>query len=76
YYLHNFDTSGVTTSGSFSNGIGFSVAEPSRDANLGNVGIGVTASRMGAFTLRANASYTGGYSTSIGTFLLHLSTRF
>ena len=76
YYLHNFNTSGVTTSGSFSNGLGFAVEAPSRDANLGNIGFDVTASRVGPLTLGASASYTTGRSTNIGTFLLHVATKF
>ena len=76
YYLHNFDTSGVTTAGSYSNGLGFAVAAPSRDANLADVGFGLTANVPGGIRLGATASYTAGRSTNIGTLMLRLATRF
>lgn len=76
YYVHDFETTGVTTAGGFGNGLGFSVTAPSRDANLADVGLAVAASRAGAFTVSASASFTGGRSTDIGTFLLHIAKRF
>ncbi|MDE2335397.1 MAG: autotransporter domain-containing protein [Rhodospirillales bacterium] len=76
YYLHNFNTSGVTTSGSFSNGLDFAVAAPSRDANLADIGFGLTADVPGGMKLGATASYTAGRSTNIGTLMVRLATRF
>lgn len=76
YYLHNFNSSGVTTSGSFSSGLPFSVSAPSRDANLMDLGFGLTISRHGPFSFGASVQWVAGHSTSNDIFLLHLATEF
>ena len=76
YYLHNFNSGGVTTAGSFSNGPAFAVYAPSRDADLVDVGLGLTMSHSGPLSFGAAIQYTAGRSTSNDTFLLHLETAF
>lgn len=76
YYLHNFNTAGVATVGTFSNGLSFDVTAPSEDANLVDVGAGVTVSRGGPLSLDLAYQYTGGASTSDNTFLLNVKAEF
>lgn len=76
YLLHNFDRPGVTTVGTFSNGLPFALTAPSTDANLVEVGAGVTASRGGPFSLAATYQFTGGATTSNNTFALNLKAAF
>ncbi|MDE2005814.1 MAG: autotransporter domain-containing protein [Rhodospirillales bacterium] len=76
YYLHDFSSSGTATSGSFSNGYGFDVYAPGRDANLVDLGVGLTVHGKGPLSVGASIRYTAGRSTSNDEFLLHLETSF
>jgi uncharacterized protein with beta-barrel porin domain len=75
YYLHNFNAAGLTTSGTFSNGLPFAVSAPSRDADLINAGFGLTMTK-GAFSVSAAAQIVAGPSTTSDTFTLHVQSAF
>ena len=75
YYLHNFNAAGLTTGGTFSNGLPFAVSAPSRDADLINAGFGLTMTK-GALSVSAAAQIVAGPSTTNDTFTLHVQSAF
>ena len=76
YYVRNLNISRVTTSVSFPLGGAFSVSGPQRDADLANLGVGLTIAQKGPFVLSAVYDYTFGQTTTDNTFFLRVKTEF
>ncbi len=75
-YVHNFNTTGVTTTGTFAGGLPFNVFAPARDAEVVNVGAGLTIAQDGPFALSGVYDYSGGETAHIHSFFLRVKSDF
>ena len=75
-YVHNFNTSAFTTTGTFAGGLPFAVTAPTRDASVVNAGAGLTIAQKGPFALSGVYDYSGGETSHIHSFSLRVKTDF
>lgn len=76
YYVRNLDISRIKTTAAFTAGGAFSAAGPQRDADLGNVGLGLTISQKGPFVFSAVYDLTVGETTTDNMVFLRAKTEF
>ncbi len=77
YYMHNFGTDHLTTTGNFiGGGSPFTTVTPTFASNIVDIGIGVNIVTKGPFSLSAAYDHTGSGSARQDTFFLQLKTEF
>ncbi len=77
YYLHNFGSGQISTVAAFTGGgPAFTVSTPTTDRNLFDIGVGLTITQVGPFTLNGAYDYTGGATSHDHLIYLRLKTEF
>ena len=77
YYVRNLNVQRYQTSASFlAGGSSFTSTSPARDADLANVGAGLTVLRNGALSFDAGYDFTTGASTKDHKFFLQAKAEF
>jgi len=76
YYIRNLVLTRVANSAAFTSGGVVTVYGPQRDGDLADLGLGMTISQKGPFTLSAVYDYTFGQTQSDNQFFLRVKTEF
>jgi len=76
FYVRNLNTTAISTSASFLTGGAFTVTAPARDADIAELGVGLTVARDGPFVVSARYDYAFGRTTSDGKFSLRVKWEF